>query len=1488
MNNGGDGQIPRQYSLNELVLSAANGAMSPEDEFAKRRQRIEAIKERLRSAEEQVEIEYMQYLEKKEKLQAEVLRGQLAAQRLQELEGTVPVQTNTILPVAGPSTAWQSLPTYQVAPQSVQQYTELPSTARIVEVPSPQISPQVHPHAPVASSSRSDTIPAQTYSQTHKPSLHLPPPSFAASSQPAPVSQPVTDWTAYGADPKVMNQQPLGPHLQRSSYRPVQWPASNASYYQSQTYNYASQRPSSAPLVPPVPHSSQYKVTQSSSSVPQAGHVAPSGMHSVGSSATPAARTSTQAIVDGASHARQAHNSDVSHTDQTSPSESAQHYPTLPSSIPPHHQRMLFEYLERLDDPIKRAIMVLVLMMAERREKGRQKTAEERVLEARVGPAIIRSAQTIADAWKMHDASQIQRLFSDYIQWLNSRRQARKAAAGEAANVEQSQPSQFVQLDPAMSASSRAGVPPAPSTGARAQQASVPLPAVAEPSPFISSSTHTNATPASTSTLRPTSEPSMATTSRIVPADRLRPFPWYRSRDPNAPVPFSDDNGQVYWLPPHAVPQSKPPVPGPSTLPIPKILPRTTAFPQRRPASEARQSALWTPEKADKSRLAQDIMRSLGRPKGAFGAPLVDSHSSFIPWFEVVDSSSETPSTTSTGKRRASLTPSASPTTIAKRPRLESEVETRLPIVPASDVQPDATIEVVAPASEQGAESPVAVAVVEPIPPDPAPPQADEPMERDVEAAEKAVSDIPEAGRAQSIPSSDGALDLVQDMLVAPPDTDPAAPPSSDPYRGLPYSPDEVVGPVEPLGGLGAQELHNLPSTAAPSAAPSSSHPSSSHPSSVDGSRATPPPRSSSPSQREKTKEKIPLFLPSPSPTSAVDEHNRPDGSPTVDDVDMRSDASEPPRLPRHLKGKGRAVEDDDVTSETSSVMPGATSRVRRRVNRAYVLVPPLPQYARRKTALVSRSGSVASGSQNASASARSARSTQSASRSRGATASVHEGEGSIDELAAWHGGSLCMDESDCGKSVDQIYDMLVDEGMVAAEPQRDKEEVEAEAEAEQLSFTRLRQTPCSWSECGVILNSATTLQKHVALHADENEEWGTFTCRWNNCFSTHFVDKQSLVKHVQKHTKSPLWCAYEGCDTSYASPSELCRHQQSSKHQDGQLRRSCLPAPPPERMDPLPPLPDHVPAYMSVERRVGRHPTSRERHQWLGPKVLENITSFKYTGRRSNAALPLRGSRRLAEKVAAAELAAVPPESAIDQIKRWIDDEYLDFADGYDASRRYRVWCADIPSGEITRMVDDGLVLWADGREDSDQRDQHAEADGPGVDGGGQEPAGEGDEDAEGEDDAEFEQEHEHEREPEEPPPPRVAGSSDEGAGLEGSPVRTEVSGGADGGGRPTPKPKLPLPRRSQVRLFSARPNRTDDSHDVEGVAGNTETDAEGRGERPSTPAPVPNSVPAAPSPNAPSSPPPISMPEPKPEEPVGSVWTAWPPAKEGSVGLR
>ena len=42
------------------------------------------------------------------------------------------------------------------------------------------------------------------------------------------------------------------------------------------------------------------------------------------------------------------------------------------------------------------------------------------------------------------------------------------------------------------------------------------------------------------------------------------------------------------------------------------------------------------------------------------------------------------------------------------------------------------------------------------------------------------------------------------------------------------------------------------------------------------------------------------------------------------------------------------------------------------------------------------------------------------------------------DELAKWHDGSSYPDETECGRSVDQVFDVLADES-VMIQPEQDK-----------------------------------------------------------------------------------------------------------------------------------------------------------------------------------------------------------------------------------------------------------------------------------------------------------------------------------------------------------------------------------------------------------------------------------------------------------------
>ncbi|OBZ70218.1 hypothetical protein A0H81_09782 [Grifola frondosa] len=247
--------------------------------------------------------------------------------------------------------------------------------------------------------------------------------------------------------------------------------------------------------------------------------------------------------------------------------------------------------------------------------------------------------------------------------------------------------------------------------------------------------------------------------------------------------------------------------------------------------------------------------------------------------------------------------------------------------------------------------------------------------------------------------------------------------------------------------------------------------------------------------------------------------------------------------------------------------------------------------------------------------------------------------------------------------------------------------------EAVRLGYIAMRELPCCWKACGAVLNSAQRLEKHVKEHAADKEEWNTFSCEWHDC-TRRFSDKPKLIHHLIRHATGSLFCAYEGCDEAFSSPRELLDHHKSNKHSRDTLRKTSVPFCPVENK-PVPPLPGVIPLYLASGGQVSKHPISREQHQWLGARVLENIMPFKFSGRRSNAAVPSRNSRRLAEKITNVKSDASDAETALADIRRWTDDEYLNFADGYDVSNKAAKRCSDIPSDDVTALCDGKLVIW-------------------------------------------------------------------------------------------------------------------------------------------------------------------------------------------------
>ncbi|TFY56432.1 hypothetical protein EVJ58_g7649 [Rhodofomes roseus] len=86
-------------------------------------------------------------------------------------------------------------------------------------------------------------------------------------------------------------------------------------------------------------------------------------------------------------------------------------------------------------------------------------------------------------------------------------------------------------------------------------------------------------------------------------------------------------------------------------------------------------------------------------------------------------------------------------------------------------------------------------------------------------------------------------------------------------------------------------------------------------------------------------------------------------------------------------------------------------------------------------------------------------------------------------------------------------------------------------------------------------------------------------------------------------------------------------------------------------------------------------------------------MTSFRFSGRRVHHNAPSRGSRRLADKVAAVEKEGKTPAAKIELLRRIAQDEYNDVAHGRELKAAMR--CEDLPSYEFTRTCELGLVLF-------------------------------------------------------------------------------------------------------------------------------------------------------------------------------------------------
>jgi len=82
----------------------------------------------------------------------------------------------------------------------------------------------------------------------------------------------------------------------------------------------------------------------------------------------------------------------------------------------------------------------------------------------------------------------------------------------------------------------------------------------------------------------------------------------------------------------------------------------------------------------------------------------------------------------------------------------------------------------------------------------------------------------------------------------------------------------------------------------------------------------------------------------------------------------------------------------------------------------------------------------------------------------------------------------------------------------------------------------------CTWKDCGKVLGTRYSLQKHLRLHGDIRP----FTCNFSGC-QKRFHESNTLKRHFRIHTgERPFKCCFAGCIKAFADNSNYHRHLQS------------------------------------------------------------------------------------------------------------------------------------------------------------------------------------------------------------------------------------------------------------------------------------------------------------------------------------------------------
>ncbi|PSR92221.1 hypothetical protein PHLCEN_2v4751 [Hermanssonia centrifuga] len=202
--------------------------------------------------------------------------------------------------------------------------------------------------------------------------------------------------------------------------------------------------------------------------------------------------------------------------------------------------------------------------------------------------------------------------------------------------------------------------------------------------------------------------------------------------------------------------------------------------------------------------------------------------------------------------------------------------------------------------------------------------------------------------------------------------------------------------------------------------------------------------------------------------------------------------------------------------------------------------------------------------------------------------------------------------------------------------------------------------------------------QQIVAAHTNDNAN--------DVPASPSVVEAMDQQKRKEGVTRSQH--LHQACNKSYETPVELARHH--AGHQGEQLK-PIAGAEPLRSTSSIPPLPEFLPSYMSVPRRVTKHRMSHDIHIWLGAKASNiNICWFDI-----NAAVPSRSTRHLADVLNNVEREArengFGPTKAVLAFSGDEYDSWISYSDNLGPK-----YCDDVFSTAVTQMVGKGLILGA------------------------------------------------------------------------------------------------------------------------------------------------------------------------------------------------